>query len=359
MIESALSSPVNNKPVIVCDNLVKIYKIADLEVVALQGLDLLVREGELLGIVGASGSGKSTLLNILGGLDRPSAGRVWVGGNDLLKYNDRDLDRYRRTMVGFVWQQSARNLIPYLTAVENVEVPMTLSGLPVSKKRRRAEELLDAVGLADRRHHHLSRLSGGEQQRVAIAVSLANEPSLLLADEPTGEVDEATAHTIYDILRRLNQEQGQTILIVSHDQGIAHQVDRVVAIRDGKTAAETVRTSARRENLAQPERDQVEGVLSGEHLYPEEETFDELTVLDSAGRLQVPKELLEHFGIRKRVRLELHADGILILPALDSDEEVSAEEAAAQMAAAKMASSFFGRLGQRWADRRKNQESDE
>ncbi|HEY3342680.1 MAG TPA: ABC transporter ATP-binding protein, partial [Anaerolineae bacterium] len=182
-------------PFILCDNLVKIHKIADLEVVALQGLDLEVKQGELLGIVGASGSGKSTLLNILGGLDRPSAGRVVVGGRDLLKMSDAALTTYRRTQVGFVWQQGARNVIPYLSSESNVELPMILAGHAGGAARKHAGELLDAVGLADRRHHYLGQLSGGEQQRVAIAVALANSPSLLLADEPTGELDSTTALT--------------------------------------------------------------------------------------------------------------------------------------------------------------------
>src|SRR5436190_197942 len=154
------------EPFIICDNLVKIYKIAELEVVALQGLDLVVTPGELLGIVGASGSGKSSLMNILGGIDRPSAGRVWVDGYDLLKMSDATLNRYRRAKVGFIWQQGSRNLVPYLNALENVELPMTLAGQAGARKRQRAVDLLKAVGLADRQNHQLSELSGGEQQRV-------------------------------------------------------------------------------------------------------------------------------------------------------------------------------------------------
>ncbi len=231
-------------PFIVCDNLVKIYKIAELEVVALQGLDLVINTGELVGIVGASGSGKSTLMNVLGGLDRPSAGRVWVGGQDLLKLTDIGLDRYRRSQVGFVWQQGARNLIPYLTAQENIEMPMTLVGRTGRDRSQRAKNLLEMVGLGDRRKHHLSELSGGEQQRVAIAVALANDPKLLLADEPTGEVDTNTAGVIYKIFQDLNHTLGLTTLIVSHDPTIARHVERVVAIRDGKLASETIRKPA-------------------------------------------------------------------------------------------------------------------
>jgi putative ABC transport system ATP-binding protein len=301
------------EPFIACDNLVKIYKIADLETVALQGLDLVVAPGELMGIVGPSGSGKSTLMNILGGLDRPSAGRVWVDGQDLLKTSNADLNRYRRSKVGFVWQQGSRNLVPYLTALENVELPMTLAGSG-RKKRRRAEELLEAVDLADRRHHRLAQLSGGEQQRVAIAVALANTPKLLLADEPTGEVDSITALTIYETFKRLNREYGLTTLIVSHDPGIARHVNRVVAIQDGKMATETVR------------RSRTNGAVEGEDDVEEEDDFHELVVLDSAGRLRVPKEYLEQFGIRGRVMLDLVEEGILIQPVPDSVQVQAAEQ---------------------------------
>ena len=298
-------------PFIICDNLVKIYKVAELEVFALQGLDIIIEQGELLGIVGSSGSGKSTLMNILGGLDRPSAGRVWVGGNDLLKMSDAALNRYRRNDVGFVWQQSARNLVPYLNAQENVELPLTLAGQTGRRKRRRAAELLEAVGLADRRKHGLSQLSGGEQQRVAIAVALANNPILLLADEPTGEVDSATAQTIYDAFQALNREFGLTTLIVSHDPGIARHVNRVVGIRDGKLASETVRQASSSLDS--------NGIGDGEA--EEDLIFEELVVLDSAGRLQVPKEYLEQFDIKGRVQLEIVEDGILIKPAAGGQEQ--------------------------------------
>jgi putative ABC transport system ATP-binding protein len=306
------------EPFIICDNLVKIYQVADLESVALQGLDLVVASGELLGIVGPSGSGKSTLMNILGGIDRPSAGRVWVDGQDLLKMSDAALNRYRRSKVGFVWQQGSRNLVPYLNALENVELPMTLAGQDGGGKRQQAKELLEAVGLAERRHHRLAQMSGGEQQRVAIAVALANNPILLLADEPTGEVDSATALTIYRTFQHLNREYGLTTLIVSHDPGIARHVDRVVAIRDGKTATETVRQSV------------LNGAPGGDSatedgVAEEEEVFEELAVLDSAGRLQVPKEYLEYFDIRGRARLELTEEGILIRPAPQSAHTQAAE----------------------------------
>jgi putative ABC transport system ATP-binding protein len=293
---------------IICNGLVKIYKIANLEVVALQGLDLAVARGEMLGIVGASGSGKSTLMNILGGLDRPSAGRVWVDGDDLLKMSYEAINLYRRIKIGFVWQQGARNLLPYLTALENVRLPITIAAQRWSKEKPHAEALLDSVGLSARKHHRLSELSGGEQQRVAIAVALANNPILLLADEPTGEVDTDTAIGIFQTLKDLNRQYGLTTVIVSHDLGIAHYVDRVVAIRDGKTSSETVRQSVQN---------------AGTDTVPREtrDIFEEVVLLDSAGRLQVPREYLEQFNIRGHVRLDAVEEGILIRPVRNSNSE--------------------------------------
>jgi ABC-type lipoprotein export system ATPase subunit len=321
-------------PFIVCDNLVKIYKIAELEVVALQGLDLVINTGEMVGIVGASGSGKSTLMNVLGGLDRPSAGRVWVGGQDLLKLTDVGLDHYRRSQVGFVWQQGSRNLIPYLTAQENIEMPMTLVGRAGHERSHRAKELLGMVGLAERRKHHLSELSGGEQQRVAIAVALANDPKLLLADEPTGEVDTNTAAVIYKIFQDLNRQLGLTTLIVSHDLTLARHVDRVVAIRDGKLASETIRKpSQKTEQKSGKETTQSKETH-------EEVVYEELTVLDSAGRLQVPKTYLERYKIKGRARLEPTDDGILILPVAAQSHTLSVEDATNEMAQSRQVGSL-------------------
>jgi ABC-type lipoprotein export system ATPase subunit/bifunctional DNA-binding transcriptional regulator/antitoxin component of YhaV-PrlF toxin-antitoxin module len=290
---------------IICDNVVRIFKIAGHDVVALQGLDMAVAPAELLGVVGVSGSGKSTLMNILGGLDRPTAGRVWVDGKDLLKLSDMALTRYRLSSVGFLWQQSARNLLPYLNAQENIEYPMTVAGEFGRKKRQRAKKLLEIVGLSDRRKHRLSELSGGEQQRVAIAVALANNPKLLLADEPTGEVDTRTADAIYKIFRNLQSELKLTTIIVSHDAQIGKQVDRVIAIRDGKIASELVRQNG---DSAPPAGAQDPAVASA----PQEHI--ELTVVDSAGRLQIPKDLRQQFGIRHRVRLDATPEGVLIRP---------------------------------------------
>ena len=287
-----------NEPLILCENLVKIYRLnqeggGSVEVQALQGMDITVAEGEMLGIVGASGSGKSTLLNVLGGLDRPTGGRALVGKQDLGQLTPGALDVYRRHTVGFIWQQGARNLIPYLTAVENIELPITLSGQVGKSTRKRALELLELVGLRERMDHRLEELSGGEQQRIAVAIALANRPRLLLADEPTGELDTATAQTIYDLLRQLNKDLGLTMVIVSHDPGIARHVDRVVAVRDGKLASETLR---------------VQKSDSDEH------HLVELAVVDAAGRLQIPREYLEQFNIRRRVQVELTEQGILIRP---------------------------------------------
>jgi ABC-type lipoprotein export system ATPase subunit len=302
-------------PLILCENLVKIYSLAGVEVMALQGLDLSVQPGELLGVIGASGSGKTTLLNVLGGLDRPSAGRVMVGGQDLLKMSDAQLDAYRCSQVGFVWQQPARNLIPYLTALENVEIPIRLANRPSAERRARSLELLAQLGLSDRAHHLPVQLSGGEQQRVAIAVALANRPRLLLADEPTGEVDSASALEIYTALRNMNETYGMTTLIVSHDQNISRHTHRVVAIRDGKTSTETIRTERQTAITGQRGHPFERGDPgTGSTAGAEGHEFEELVVLDSAGRLQIPREYLEQLSIGDRVRLELRSGEIAIQP---------------------------------------------
>jgi putative ABC transport system ATP-binding protein len=291
-----------SEPFILCEGLVKIYKVADLEMVALHSLNLTIERGELVGIIGASGSGKSTIMNILGGLDRPTAGKVKVDGHDLLRMSDSQLNQYRREKVGFVWQQSTRNLVPYLNAIQNVMLPMTLAGITGKQKQHRAEELLDIVGLSERKHHHVQELSGGEQQRVAIAVGLANSPSLLLADEPTGEVDTQTAKAIYRTFQTLSRDHGITTLIVSHDPMIARQVDRVVGIRDGMLASETIRQS-------QPTRGEDELNV---HEEEDDHNYAELVVLDNAGRVHIPQEFLEQFNITGRAQLELTEEGILI-----------------------------------------------
>lgn len=291
-----------------CESLMKIYKIDDdHEVIALQGLDLRVEKGEMMGIIGSSGSGKSTLLNMLGGLDRPSAGRLIVDGKDLLRLSDRELVKYKLETVGFVWQNNARNLIPYLSAIENVEMPMLIKG---GQKRERAKELLELVGLGHRLKTKLGALSGGEQQRVAIAIALANNPSLLLADEPTGSVDGKTADKILDVLNKLNRELGVTIVIVTHDTQLKTKMDRIVAIRDGKTSSEIIRRSHVLKQSIE-EQSKAEGEDSDAAL---EETHVELAVLDSAKRVQIPEEYLEAIGITdsNKVRLEMEDDKITI-----------------------------------------------
>lgn len=281
---------------IICDNLVKIYKVADLEVVALQGLDLIVNTGELIAIIGASGSGKSTLLNILGGLDIPSAGKAVVAGYDLLNMSADDRVQYRRSVVGFIWQQTARNLLPYLSAIENVEMPMILDGAPRSLRRQRATELLEMVGLADRAGHRPDRLSGGEQQRVAIAVALANGPRVLLADEPTGELDTATSHEIFALLRSISTDLDVTVVVVTHDPLVSEQANRTIAIRDGRTSTETLRRTELGEE--------------GEH----QVIAEEFAVLDRAGRLQLPVNYVDTLKMERRVRLELEPDHIGVWP---------------------------------------------
>jgi ABC-type lipoprotein export system ATPase subunit len=288
---------------IYCENLVKIYKANDLEVFALQGLDLVVEKGELMAIIGNSGSGKSTLLNMLGGLDRPSAGKLMVDGKNLLTFSEKDLVQYKRETVGFVWQNNARNLVPYLTALENVELPILLQG---RRRNQRAKDLLAAVGLENRMNNKLSQLSGGEQQRVAIAIALANHPKLLLADEPTGSVDSAMAEQILDLFRELNRSVGLTIVIVTHDPFLAKKVDRVVAIRDGKISSEMLRRKSYDEEMADLER--------GEEI--EEDSHVEYAVLDRSGRLQIPTAYLESIGAHNvnKIKVSLQDGRIVLLP---------------------------------------------
>ncbi len=288
-----------------CDGLVKIYKTKDIEVLALQGLDLTVKRGELMAIIGNSGSGKSTFLNMIGGLDRPSAGKLYVDGKNLFQMSEQELVEYKRNTVGFVWQNNARNLLPYLSAWENVMTPMLFDegkGISAEEKKQRAMELLDLVGLSHRKNSSLSQLSGGEQQRVAIAIALANNPKLLLADEPTGAVDRKTADSILEMFRKLNETLGITIVIVTHDKELANKVNRVISIRDGKTSSERIMKSDYKERLE-----------SLDINWKEEETQEEFAVLDRAGRVQIPSELLEEMGMEgNKVKLELVNGKIVI-----------------------------------------------
>ncbi|SEK38042.1 ABC-type lipoprotein export system, ATPase component [Ruminococcus albus] len=310
MSDDTIIKSADDEYMIRCENLVKIYKTSDVEAVALQGLDLDVKKGELMAIVGNSGSGKSTLLNMLGGLDRPSAGSLTVDGKNLLKFTDKDYMEYKRDTVGFVWQNNARNLVPYLTAVQNVELPMLLKGR--KGRRERALELLKKVGLEKRKNSRLDQMSGGEQQRVAIAIAMVNDPKLLLADEPTGSVDTKTSAMILDIFKELNRSEGVTVVIVTHDLKLADHIDRVVAIRDGRTSSEIIRKRSYREDLDE----------MGEVITEEEATHEELAVLDRSGRLQLPKDYMQSLGIKGggKVRVELDEErgGIILFPSEDS-----------------------------------------
>ena len=276
-----------------CNNLVKIYKIADLEVVALQGVDLRIKQGEMMAIIGPSGSGKSTLMNIMGGLDKPSAGRIVVDNHNLAQMSQREKVLYRRQKVGFVWQQTGKNLIPYLSALHNVELPMALNGLSASERRQRAIDLLTKVGLEDRMHHRPERLSGGQQQRVAIAVAMANYPTLLLADEPTGQVDSESADAIFNAMKELRDEYGVTIIVVTHDVRVAERVERVVGMRDGRMTTEVLRAHDD----------------TGEKVHEKE-----YAILDRSGRVQLPQDHLDALALDERVELKLENDHIAIFP---------------------------------------------
>ncbi|MEU1599509.1 ATP-binding cassette domain-containing protein [Streptomyces sp. NPDC005708] len=283
---------------IACDRLVRIFAGQGGEVQALQGLDLLVAKGELMALVGASGSGKSTLLNILAGLDVPTAGGASVAGFDLLTMDSGSRLRYRREVVGFVWQQTARNLLSYLTGAQNVALPMRLSGIVKGRRQRaaRTAELLEMTGVAHCRDRRPDQMSGGEQQRTAIAVALANHPALVLADEPTGQLDSATAEQVFATFRTVNEELGTTVVLVTHDTAVASAVDRTVAIRDGRTASEVLRRTTTDD----------QGRTTT--------TAREYATVDRAGRLQLPRDFTQALEIRERVLLELEPDHITVRP---------------------------------------------
>ena len=282
------------RPIIECVDLFKIYKRAELEVVALRGLDLSVAPGEYVAIVGTSGSGKTTLLNLLAGLDRPSAGQLRVGDRDLLAIPERELVAYRREAVGFVWQNVGRNLLPYLSARENVELPQAIAGVPPRRRGARARELLELLGMADRGDSRPGQLSGGEQQRVAIAVAMANDPPLLLADEPTGELDTRTGAEVLEALGAISRSVGVTVVLVTHYAGVARFLDRVVQINDGRISGEAVMQPSFRPG--------------------EEGALEEFTLVDQVGRLQLPREHLEQLRMRGRVKVEVEDGRVVIRP---------------------------------------------
>ena len=284
-----------------CDGLVKIYKTDGIEVMALQGLDLIVESGELLAMIGNSGSGKSTFLNMVGGLMKPSAGRLFVDGKDLFRMSEKQLVEYKQRTVGFVWQKNSRNLFPYLSAIQNIQVPMLFNKEEKQKTREKAIELLDLVGMLSKKDSLLHQMSGGEQQRIAIAIALANQPKLLLADEPTGAVDMKTSHVIQDMFRTLNRELGLTIVIVTHDSSLAKKVNRVVMIRDGKISSERFLKEHYKEKL-----DEVA-------LLETEDVQEEFYVWDRAGRIQLTKEMLEEAGSDgNHVKIQIEKGKIII-----------------------------------------------
>ncbi|MGC4175717.1 ABC transporter ATP-binding protein [Demequina sp.] len=290
------SSATVSNAAITCESVVRIHRHGSIEVQALQGLDLHVDRGEMIAVVGPSGAGKSTLLNILAGTDEPTAGVVDVAGWDLTAMSAKDRVRYRRNAVGVVQQQTSRNLISYLTARDNVSVPLSLAGVRHSQRGARAEALLDRVGVAHCAARKPSELSGGEQQRVALAIALANSPALLLADEPTGELDTDTSHEIFRTMRSVSEEEGTTIVVVTHDPAVSAQVGRTVAIRDGRTSSEVLRRTETHDD-------------GQTHVIAEE-----YAVMDRAGRVQVPREFREALELTRRVRLALEADHVAMFP---------------------------------------------
>ncbi|GAA2172266.1 ABC transporter ATP-binding protein [Arthrobacter parietis] len=283
------------QPHILCEDVVRIFKGEGIEVQALQGLNLTVMPGEMTALVGASGSGKSTLLTILSGLDRPSAGKAQVAGVDLLGLSRKERSRYQRETVGFIWQQTPRNLLPYLTAAENVALPMAITRRKDADTR--VASLLELAGVAHCRNRKPQEMSGGEQQRVALAVALSNEPKVILADEPTGELDEHTSAEVLEAMRRVNEELGTTTLIVTHDPTVSEHVKRTVQIRDGRCSTETLRRTGVNND-------------GDEHLIAEE-----FAVIDRVGRLQLPQEFMESLDMKDRVRLGLEPDHVRVTPA--------------------------------------------
>jgi ABC-type lipoprotein export system ATPase subunit len=300
------------KNLVTCENLIKIYKTDDLEVVALQGLDLEVAPGEMIALVGASGSGKTTLLNILGGLDTPSAGRAGVAEYDLTRLNEEQRTRYRNLVIGYVWQQSGRNLLPDLTAAANVDLPQVLNGAGKACCTKRTQELLALVGLVDMAKKKPAQLSGGEQQRVAIAVALANQPILLLADEPTGELDSVTAREIIACLRHINERLGLTIILVTHDVAVASEVDRTLAIRDGRTSTETIRRN--RPLSTETSFNGASAMSTSTGIGLSLQTHSESIFIDRIGILQLPKDAIERVILDGRADVQIANDHVELWP---------------------------------------------
>lgn len=320
LTEESAEKTENDDILIDCDSLVKIYKTEDLEVMALQGLDLTIKRGELLAIIGKSGSGKSTLMSIIGGLEKPTAGKITFDGINLADLSEKQMMDYREHRVGFVWQKSADNLLPYLTAVQNVELPLMFSKMSKAKKREKALEALRQVGMEHRANSYPKMLSGGEQQRVAIALSLMHDPDMILADEPTGAVDSKTSGMIQDLFRKLNREKGVTVIIVTHDISLANKVDRVVMIADGKIGSERIIKEAYKKKIDEMAGKSVEELMEGEQEQASVDTHEEYVILDRAGRLRLSPELREQVGIdSSRVKVEI-VDGKIMISQENSDD---------------------------------------
>jgi len=281
-------------PFVQCHSVVKAYRVGDSEIVALRGIDFTMSKGEMVSIIGPSGAGKSSLLNLLGGLDTPTAGKLMVDKLDLLSLKGRALADYRLKRVGFLWQQVERNLLPYRSALQNVTLPMLLAGVPPSIRTRRAKELLETVGLSNQMHKLPSQMSGGQQQRIGIAVALANHPQLLLLDEPTGSLDRATAMQVMALLQDLRKRYDLTVLMVTHDLNLATFADRVLTLRDGALGQDLT------------------------HL------TDDTPTLDAEGRITLPDLVRIQLSNAPRIGVEIRPEGVLLRPEYDTVEDTRA-----------------------------------
>lgn len=322
-----MTTPKNTSTFIECKQVVRAFTVDNHEIVALRGIDFTMEKGETVAIIGPSGAGKSSLLNLLGGLDKPTAGRLIVDGQDLLALKGRKLAQYRLREVGFVWQEVDKNLLFHRSALANVTLPLMLAGVSPFQRRKQAKDLLDAVGLMEHIHKKPTQLSGGQQQRVAIAVALANQPRLLLADEPTGALDREAATTVMDLLMGLRERYGLTILMVTHDMKVAQYADRVLTLRDGALG----------QNMSEQEAPK----------------------LDDDGRIQLPPNVRSTLQNAPHVAVEVRPEGILLRP--ESEEEDHTDALLADMlpqdAAPQSRRSLFGRLRRLVGGKRKQEKA--